>query len=597
MSHHEEEVLGKVYDGRLARRLLGYLKPYRHVALLAVALTLGASALQLAGPYLTKIAIDGYILRPNLGGLNRIALLFLVFLSLQFSAAYLQNLLVNWMGQKIMFDMRLEIYRHLQRLEIAFFDRNPVGRLMTRITSDVDVLNELFTSGVITIFGDVFTLAGIVVVIFSMNPRLALVTFSVIPFLFAASVIFKIRVRHSYRRVRAAIARINAFLQENITGMAITQLFGQQRRKFSQFAALNEEHRAANQQSIFYYAVFYPLAELIGAVAIALILWYGGNEVLRGALTLGSLVAFIQYSDRFYKPISDLSEKFNTLQGAMASSERIFKLLDTPVHLASPRRPHLLPKVRGAIEFRNVSFQYKENEPVLRNISLTVAPGERIAIVGATGAGKSTIISLLNRFYDTREGAILIDGVDIREMSLDQLRQSIGIVLQDVFLFSGTIADNIRLHHPQITLDAMQRAAQAVNADRVVEKLPGRLEHRLGERGSSLSAGERQLLSFARCLAYDPVILVLDEATSNIDTETEILIRDGLAKLMKNRTSIVIAHRLSTIQNCDRILVMHKGEICEAGSHQELLRQRGIYYKLYQLQYKDQLAATGTNGS
>ncbi|HEY2933003.1 MAG TPA: ABC transporter ATP-binding protein [Acidobacteriota bacterium] len=594
MSPHEEEILGKAYDSRLARRLLIYLKPYRGIAAVSVLLTLAISAVQLAGPYLTKLAIDRYILRKDFSGLNFIAGLCLLVLLAQFALSYVQNYTMNWIGQRIMSDMRLQIYKHLQQLEVAFFDRNPVGRLMTRITSDVDVLNDLFTSGVITIFGDVFTLAGIVIVIFIMNARLALVTFSVIPVLFIATLIFKVRVRASYRRVRTAIARINAFLQENITGMAVTQLFVQEKRKFAQFDERNEEHRAANHQSIFYYSVFYPLSELIGATAIALIVWYGGNEILSGALTLGSLVAFIQYSERFYKPISDLGEKFNILQGAMASSERIFKLLDTRPQVFDPEQPEQSPAIRGEIEFRNVSFHYNRGEPVLRNVSFTVSAGEKIAIVGATGAGKSTIINLLNRFYDVSEGSVMIDGVDVRRLPLGRLRRSIGIVLQDVFLFSGTVEENISLHDPEISRERIEHASRIVNADRVVQKLPNRYLHRLNERGSTLSAGERQLLAFARCLAYDPAILVLDEATSNIDTETELLIRDGLEKLMRGRTAIIIAHRLSTIQNCDRILVLHKGELKEAGSHQELLAHRGIYYKLYQLQYKEQLAPTGT---
>lgn len=591
MTHHSEDVLGKAYDSRLARRLLRYLRPYWKVAGAAILLTIGIAALALAGPYLTKVAIDRYILHSDPSGLSRIAGWFLACLIAQFGLSYVQTYLMNWMGQRIMFDLRMEIYRHLQDLEVAFFDRNPVGRLMTRITSDVDVLNELFTSGVVTIFGDLFTLAGIVIVIFSMNAKLALVTFSVIPLLFAATLVFKVKVRASYRRVRVAIARIGAFLQENITGMAVTQLFVQEQRKFDQFAALNEEHRAANQQSIFYYAVFYPLAELIGALAIALILWYGGSQVLSGILTLGSLVAFIQYSDRFYKPISDLSEKFNTLQGAMASSERIFALLDTPVKIQDPAQPVLLPAIRGGIEFRNVTFEYKAGEPVLRGVSFRIAPGEKVAIVGATGAGKSTVINLLSRFYDVTDGAILVDGIDIRKMDLGQLRRAIGTVLQDVFLFSGTVADNIRLLDPSMDRERIESAARTVNADRVVQRFPEGYERRLNERGSSLSAGERQLISFARCLAYDPAILVLDEATSNIDTDTEMLIRDGLARLIQNRTAVIIAHRLSTIQHCDRILVLHKGELCEDGSHQELLKLRGIYYRLFELQYKDQLVS------
>jgi ABC-type multidrug transport system fused ATPase/permease subunit len=537
------------------------------------------------------VAIDRYIQTNDLSGLNWISAVYVLTLVAVFGLSYGQTWVMNLMGQKIMYDLRVQIFRHLQRLDVAFFDKNPVGRLMTRVTTDVDALNELFTAGVISIFGDVCTLAGIVITLFLLNYKLAFAIFSVVPLLFLVTFLFKIKVRDSFRRVRTAIARINAFLQENITGTAVVQIFSQEKKQYDRFTKINREHLAANLQSIFYYAIFYPLLELVGALAVALIVWYGGLQVFAGTLTLGALVAFIQYSDRFFRPISDLSEKYTILQSAMASSERIFKLLDTAPSICTPPEPKARAVTRGNVEFKNVTFAYNPGETVLHDVSFTVEPGEKVALVGATGAGKSTIIGLLSRFYDVSKGEILVDGTNIREFDLQGLRQSIGIVLQDVFLFSGTVAENIRLGNRQISDERVQGAADTVHASQFVAKLDKGYETEVGERGSSLSVGQKQLLAFARALAYDPRILILDEATSSIDTETEILIRDALQKLLAGRTSILIAHRLSTVQNADRIIVLHRGRIREMGNHQELLKLKGIYWKLYQLQYKDQLVA------
>jgi len=592
MDPREEQVLGKAYDGRLMRRLLVYIAPYRSSAVLALLLIISAAVLSILPPYLTKIAIDRYIQNHDLAGLNRVAALYVGILVAVLGLTYGQTMVMNLMGQKIMYDLRMQIFRHLEALDVAFFDRNPVGRLMTRVTTDVDALNELFTSGVISIFGDLCTLSGIVVTLFVLDFRLALAIFSVLPLLFLVTFTFKIKVRDSFRRVRTAIARINTFLQENITGTAVVQIFGQEKKQFEKFTRINCEHLEANLQSIFYYAVFYPLLELVGALAVALIVWYGGFKVLSGTLTLGALVAFIQYSDRFFRPISDLSEKYTILQAAMASSERIFKLLDTPPSIVSRPDPRTLRVRSGRVEFRGVHFAYHPGDEVLHDVSFAVEPGEKVAIVGPTGAGKSTIISLLSRFYDIQQGQVLIDGVDIRDYDLQALRLSVGIVLQDVFLFSGSIANNIRLGNTEISDEQLRRAAEIVHASEFVEKLKAGYEARVCERGSSLSVGQKQLLAFARALAYDPGILVLDEATSSIDTETELLIRDAIEKLMVGRTCIIIAHRLSTIQNADRIIVLHRGRIREMGTHQELLKLKGIYWKLYQLQYKDQLVAS-----
>jgi ATP-binding cassette subfamily B multidrug efflux pump len=592
-AQQDDQVLGKAYDARLMRRLLGYIRPYRRSALLALGYILAGSALSVVPPYLTKVAIDRYIARNDLGGLLRVAELYVAVLGAVFVLSYGQTWVLNLMGQKIMLDLRMQIFRRLQELDVAYFDRNPVGRLMTRVTTDVDTLNELFTSGVISIFGDVCALAGIVITLFIMNAQLALAMFSVLPLLVFVTFLFKIKVRDSFRRVRTAVARINAFLQENISGTAVVAIFNQEAKQYAKFTRINREHRDANVQSIFYYAIFYPLLELVGALAIALILWYGGLKVAAGTLTLGVLVAFVQYSDRFFHPISDLSEKYTILQAAMASSERIFKLLDTEPSIRTPQPPQAAAVQEGRVEFRGVSFAYNPGEPVLEDITFTVEPGERVALVGATGAGKSTVISLLSRFYDVGSGEIRVDGIDIRRYDLEGLRRSIGIVLQDVFLFSGTVADNIRLGRNDISDRQVAAAAEAVHASSFIERLAAGYETRVGERGSALSVGQKQLLAFARVLAHDPKILVLDEATSSIDTETERLIRNALERLLAGRSSILIAHRLSTVQSADRIIVLHRGRIREMGTHQELLRLRGIYWRLYQLQYKDQLVSAG----
>jgi ATP-binding cassette subfamily B protein len=587
----EEEVLGKAYDAVLMRRLLRYLRPYVPQVSVALAAIIAGSALQLVQPWLMKLAIDRYIATGDLAGLDWIAGAFLATLVASFGLEYVQTWMLQMTGQRIMFDMRMQIWGHLQRIDVQFYDRNPVGRLMTRVTTDVDVLNDLFTAGVVSIFGDVFTLIGIMIVLVVMDWRLALIAFSVLPLIVLVTQWFRTNVRETYRTVRLWIARINAYLQEHITGMATVQLFRRERRSFEKFDQINRTHRDANVSSIFYYAVFYPAIEVIGALAAALIIWFGGIWTLQGALTLGSLVAFLQYSQRFFRPISDMSEKFNVLQAAMASSERIFKLLDTPVRITSPAAADLAAGASakaGRIVFENVSFAYNDADFVLRNISFEVQPGERIGIVGATGAGKSTIINLLLRFYDVSTGRILIDGVDVREMELTELRGLFSLVLQDVHLFSGTLASNIRLGNMAISDEAVQAAAAAVHAAPFIRQLPDGYEHKLGERGATLSVGQKQLLSFARALAFDPRILVLDEATSSVDTETEHLIRDALHVLMSGRTTIAIAHRLSTIQDMDKILVLHKGRLREMGTHQELLARRGVYYRLYQLQYKDQ---------
>lgn len=591
----DEDIVGKAYDARLMRRLLVYLRPYRGYAGFALAAIIANSVLQLAQPYLMKLAIDRFIPSRDLAGVNRIAVWYLFVVAGGFCLEFTQTWLLQTTGQRIMFDMRMEIYRHLQRLDLRFYDRNPVGRLMTRVTTDVDVINDLFTSGVVSIFGDVFTLAGIMIVMLSMNWRLALVAFAVLPLIFLVTQWFRRNVRESYRTVRRLIARINAYLQEHITGMSTVQLFRREARAYRAFDDINEAHRTANVESIFYYAVFYPAIEVISALAAALTIWFGGGWVLTGSLTLGSLVAFLLYSQRFFRPIADMSEKFNILQAAMASSERIFKLLDEAVVITSPVEPtsKAQPPASGRITFDHVWFAYgpgPDGEPdfVLRDVSFEVAPGERVGIVGATGAGKSTIINLLLRFYDVTRGRILVDGVDVREMDLGQLRTLFSLVLQDVHLFSGTIAENIRLGASHISDSAVRRAAEAVHADSFIARLPGGYASAVAERGATLSVGQKQLLSFARALAFDPRILVLDEATSSVDTETEILIRDALHVLMSGRTTIAIAHRLSTIQDMDKILVLHKGHLRESGTHQELLAMRGIYYRLYQLQYKEQ---------
>ena len=618
MSHsdklHDDDVLDKAYDARLMRRLLEYLRPYRAHVAIAIAAIGGHSLLELAPPYLTKVVIDRFIPAGDLSGIGLVALLFLLTLGGSFALEFVQTWTMQMTGQRIMFDLRMQIFRHLQRLDLRFYDRNPVGRLMTRVTTDVDVLNDLFTSGVVPVFGDLFTLFGIMGVLLWMDWRLALVAFSVLPLIALITQWFRSNVRESYRRVRIWIARINAYLQERITGMATVQLFRREARDFAEFDEIDRRHRDANVDSIFYYAIFYPAIELVSALAASLIIWVGGGWVLEDTLTLGSLVAFLLYAQRFFRPISDLSEKFNVLQGAMASSERVFALLDTPVEIALPTASALAswgvrsgdsgggdagvaPSGPGAIAFEHVTFAYVAGEPVLKDVSFRVEPAQRVALVGATGAGKSTIVNLLLRFYDVQQGRITIDGVDIRDLDLRALRAKFGLVLQDVHLFSGDIAGNVRLGNTAISDEAVRRAADAVHAAPFIDRLPHRFATPVAERGATLSVGQKQLLSFARALAFDPQVLVLDEATSSVDTDTERQIRDALKVVMHGRTTIAIAHRLSTIQDMDRILVLHKGQLREAGTHQDLLARRGIYHRLYQLQFKAGAPAAVTPAS
>ncbi|MGA7634315.1 MAG: ABC transporter ATP-binding protein [Terriglobales bacterium] len=606
-SNQEEEVLGKAYDGRLMRRLLTYLRPYKwHVAVALGAIILKSVA-DVLGPFLTKIAIDKYLAKsPNshswigdrlspapLTGIAQIGGLYVGLLLLTFALEFVQTYLMQWTGQKVMFDLRRQIFRHLQEMHVAFFDKNPVGRLVTRVTTDVDALNEMFTAGVVSIFEDVFVLAGIIGIMMKMNWKLALITFAVLPLIIYATKIFRDKVRDSYRRIRTAIARINSYLQEAVSGMLVLQLFNRQKRAFNKFSEINASHMEAYKDAIMAYSVYYPVVEVLSAFAIASIIWFGGGDVIRRTATIGVLVAFMQYAQRFFRPIQDLSEKYNILQSAMAAGERVFKLLDTKVEVMSPAITKR-PQGPGRVEFDHVWFAYnvagQSGEPdlVLRDVSFVLEPRETIAVVGHTGAGKTTLISLLMRFYDVQRGAIRIDGVDIKEMNLDELRGRFGVVLQDPFLFSGTVEGNIRLGTARIQDEDVEQAAEDVNVADFIRTLPGGFKEEVRERGSTLSTGQKQLISFARALAHNPKILILDEATSSVDTETEFRVRDALGRMMEGRTALIIAHRLSTIQRADKIIVMHKGQVREMGSHQQLLAQRGIYYKLYQLQYKDQ---------
>ena len=652
-SHQEEEVLGKAYDRRLMKRLLRYLRPYRlQVAIALVSIILKAAA-DVLGPFLTMVAVDRYLapakkapsllgrwLSPNpLTGIAQIAAIYVGLILFSFLLEYLQTYFMQWAGQMVMFDLRSEIFRHLQRMHIGFYDKNPVGRLVTRVTTDVDALNEMFTSGVVSIFEDIFVLAGILAIMLGVNWKLALITFAVLPFIAYATKLFRDRVRDSYRRIRVAIARINAHLQEHVSGIMVLQLFNREEKAFETFSEVNRQHMDAFKDAIMAHAIYYPVVEVLSSIAIACVIWFGGHDVMRHsqiaalawdfgaktlfplhrvetAVTLGVLVAFMQYAQRFFRPIQDLSEKYNILQSAMAASERVFKLLDTPVDITeaavtkSPAGP-------GRIEFDHVWFAYRtipanedgqnhagavalprpiersstaSGEPdwVLRDVSFTIEPGETVAIVGHTGAGKTTLISLLLRFYDVQRGAIRIDGVDIKEMSLADLRRRFGVVLQDPFLFTGTIGGNIRLGTDSITEEQVRQAAEDVNLADFIHQLPNTYAEEVQERGSTLSTGQKQLISFARALAHSPKILILDEATSSVDTETEFKVREALDKMVEGRTSIIIAHRLSTVQRADKIIVMHKAQLREMGTHQQLLAKRGIYHKLYQLQYKDQ---------
>jgi ATP-binding cassette subfamily B multidrug efflux pump len=652
-SHHEEEVLGKAYDSRLMKRLIGYLRPYKWQVAIALGSILLKACADVLGPYLTKVVIDKYLApvpglhtpfdfflsNKPLTGIAQVAAIGVGLLAFSFLLDYLQTYFMQWAGQMVMFDLRSQIFRHLQRMHIGFYDKNPVGRLVTRVTTDVDALNEMFTSGVVSIFEDVFVLVGIMAIMLNMTWRVSLITLAVLPVIAYATKIFRNKVRDSYRRIRVAIARINAYLQEHVSGMVVLQLFNREKRAYDKFSEVNEVHMDAYKDAIMAHAVYYPIVELLSAIAIASVIWFGGNDVMRGmatrglsftfsrkallavhlvrnVTTLGVLVAFIQYAQRFFRPIQDFSEKYNILQSAMASSERVFKLLDTPTEIISPDSPKK-PEGPGRIEFDHVWFAYgpkgdptparvgtgvltrpaeqgsaeafpAEPDWVLRDVSFAIEPGETAAIVGHTGAGKTTIISLLMRFYDVQKGAITIDGVDVREMDLADLRRRFGVVLQDPFLFTGTVESNIRMGTKWISQADVERAAEDVNLTDFIHTLPNAFKEEVRERGSTLSTGQKQLISFARALAHNPKILVLDEATSSVDTETEFRVREALSRMVAGRTSVVIAHRLSTVQRADKIVVMHKSRLREIGTHQELLANRGIYWKLYQLQYKDQ---------
>jgi ATP-binding cassette subfamily B multidrug efflux pump len=665
----EEEILGKAYDSRLMRRLLTYLRPYRWQVGVAIASIVLKSFCDVLGPYLIKVAVDRYLapvqgvtsglwnwLSPRpLTGIAQISAIYLGMLLFIFVLEFLQTYFMQWTGQKVMFDLRSQIFRHLQRMNIAFYDKNPVGRLVTRVTTDVDALNEMFTSGVVSIFEDVFVLTGILGIMLCMNWKLALMTFSVLPLIVLATKIFRDRVRDSYRRIRTAIARINSYLQEHVSGMVVLQLFNRERKAYQRFSAINRSHMDAFKDAILAYAVYYPVVDFFSAVAIACVLWYGGQDIIHGIIarsvtlefnrhtlvsfhlvtttaSLGVLVAFTQYAQRFFRPIMDFSEKYNILQSAMAASERVFKLLDTSVEIVSPPVTKK-PLGPGRIEFDHVWFAYRNTQEdgnsqvdmaasavqaerssaapssgngsggtsqpahdwVLRDVTFAIEPGETIAVVGHTGAGKTTLISLLLRFYDVQKGAVRIDGVDVKDMGLADLRGRFGVVLQDPFLFTGTIGGNIRLGTERIQDDHVEQAAEDVNLAEFIRTLPHGFNEQVRERGSTLSTGQKQLISFARALAHEPRILILDEATSSVDTETEFRVRDALGRMVEGRTSLIIAHRLSTIQRADKIVVMHKGQVREMGTHQELLAKRGIYYKLYQLQYKDQEIPVGSS--
>ena len=665
----EEEVLGKAYDSRLMRRLLTYLRPYRWQVTVALASIILKAFADVLGPYLVMVVINRYLspvkdvssglwswlsLQPLIG-IAQISAIYVSLLVFSFLLEFLQTYYMQWTGQKVMFDLRSQIFRHLQRMHVSFYDKNPVGRLVTRVTTDVDALNEMFTSGVVSIFEDLFVLAGILGVMLCMNWKLALITFAVLPFIIVATKIFRDKVRDSYRRIRTAIARINSYLQEHVSGMVVLQLFNRERKAYDRFAEINRSHMVAFKDAIMAYSVYYPVVEILSSIAIACVIWFGGNGIIHKitassvalefnrttlvsfhlvatAASIGVLVAFMQYAQRFFRPIMDFSEKYNILQSAMAASERIFKLLDTPIEVVSPAATKK-PTGPGRIEFDHVWFAYRDmpdqkdahvgtaspgraTEPsaagtspgngntslpdstpdwVLRDVSFAIEPGETVAVVGHTGAGKTTLISLLLRFYDVQKGAVRIDGVDVKEMDLVDLRSRFGVVLQDPFLFTGTIGGNIRLGTQRIQDEDVEKAAEDVNLGDFIRALPNGFNEEVRERGSTLSTGQKQLISFARALAHEPKILILDEATSSVDTETEFKVRDALSRMVEGRTSLIIAHRLSTIQRADKIIVMHKGNVREIGTHQQLLANRGIYFKLYQLQYKDQEIPLGTS--
>ncbi|HER00146.1 MAG TPA: ABC transporter ATP-binding protein [candidate division Zixibacteria bacterium] len=591
MSDHqyfEDDALGKAYDSQLMKRLLQYVKPYKKWIVLALAILIISTLLRLAGPVIIKLAIDEYIAVGDADGLGRLALLYAGILLVQFFATWGQIYLMEWIGQKAMYDLRMKVFRHVQGLTMDFYDRNPVGRIITRVTSDINSLNELFSSGVVNIIGDLFTIFGIVGVMFVINSKLAAITLIALPLLIVATILFRIKVRHAYREIRRLIAKLNAFVQEHVSGISVVQNFVQERRIFNRFNDINRELMGRHHKSIIYYAVFFPTVEIISAISLGIIIWYGGGQVIQGAMTFGTLVAFSQYMEMFYRPIRDLSEKYNILQSAMASSERVFKLLDTKPAFKTPAKPVITDGLKGEIKFKDVWFAYNKDEWVLKDINLHIRTGEKVAFVGATGSGKTSMTNLILRFYDYQKGSITLDGKELKDFDGETIRKNISLVLQDVFLFSGTIEDNIRLGNGDISREQVKKAAEDVNLLRLGNGLKRGLDTNVGERGGMLSVGQRQLVSFARALAYNPRILILDEATSSVDTETEVIIQKATETLMKGRTSIIIAHRLSTIKQVDKIVVVHKGRICEIGSHDELLAKKGIYYNLYQLQYKDQ---------
>ncbi|MGH7771591.1 MAG: ABC transporter ATP-binding protein [Candidatus Binatia bacterium] len=585
---HEEEIFGKAYDLKLIRRLWRFILPYKGLFWFSLTLLPLQQAFGLAQPYIMKVAIDGYIAGADLWGLGSMGLLFALALGGEAVTSFFHYYFTMLVAQKCLADLRVAIFSHVQRLPMSYFDRNPVGRLVTRMTTDVDVLQEMFASGVMTLVSDFIMLGWIVVIMFYLHVELALISLVLIPPLALAINFFRIRARQTYRLIRERIARINAYLGEAISGMGIIQLFVREEKSYREFDELNGAHRDANQWSNTYEAALYSMVEAAGSVSVALLLWHGGGEALHGIIGIGTLVAFKEYIHRFFVPLRDFSQKYTVMQSAMSSAERIFHLLDTPVSLSSPSRAVVPKSFRGEIVFKDVWFNYKEGEPVLRGVSFRIEPGEKVAVVGATGSGKTTIIKLLSRFYDIQRGSIQVSGVDVRDWELQALRRHIGVVLQDVFLFSGNVRTNLCLGDQSIPLEGIERAARVANAEGFINRLPERFESLVRERGSNFSTGQRQLLALARVLVFQPEILVLDEATSSVDTETELLIQDALEKIMRDRTSLVIAHRLSTIRNADRIIVLHRGEVREVGSHTELLQRRGIYHRLYQLQYQQE---------